>query len=114
MNYYLVAFVTFVCYFLYKCYIYPLYLSSLRKIPGPPANNFILGHYASLLRNDLNEAFTHLARQYGGIVRFHGLFNEPKILISDPKLIQQVLINHTYDYPRLFFMKNVIKEVVGE
>ncbi|CAG8614232.1 4348_t:CDS:2 [Gigaspora margarita] len=114
MNYYLVAFVTFVGYFLYKCYIYPLYLSSLCKIPGPPVNNFILGHYASLLRNDLNEAFTHLARQYGGIVRYHGLLNESNILISDPKLIQQVLINHTYDYPRLFFLKNVVKGVLGE
>ncbi|KAF0487203.1 cytochrome P450 [Gigaspora margarita] len=114
MNYYLVAFVTFVGYFLYKCYIYPLYLSSLCKIPGPPVNNFILGHYASLLKNDLNEAFAHLAKQYGGIVRYHGLLNESNILISDPKLIQQVLINNTYDYPRLFFLKNVVKGVLGE
>ncbi|RIB26170.1 cytochrome P450 [Gigaspora rosea] len=114
MNYYLVAFVAFVGYFLYKCYIYPLYLSSLCKIPGPPVNNFILGHYASLLRNDLNDAFIHLAKQYGGIVRYHGLLNETNILISDPKLIKQVLINNTYDYQRLIFLEILLRRLVGE
>ncbi|CAG8547013.1 4874_t:CDS:2, partial [Cetraspora pellucida] len=86
------AFVASVSYFLYKCYIYPLYLSPLRKIPGPPVNNFILGHYASFLNKDLSEALARLGKQYGGIVRFHVLLNKPNILISDPKLIQQEVL----------------------
>ncbi|RIB01835.1 cytochrome P450 [Gigaspora rosea] len=89
MNYYLVAFVAFVGYFLYKCYIYPLYLSSLCKIPGPPVNNFILGHYASLLRNDLNEAFTHLARQYGGIVRLFFMKNVKKGVLGESIILAE-------------------------
>ncbi|CAG8796661.1 10280_t:CDS:2, partial [Racocetra persica] len=52
-------------YALYKCYIYPLYLSPLRKIPGPPVDNFIVGHYASFLNKELGEALAYLAKQYG-------------------------------------------------
>ncbi|RIB27825.1 cytochrome P450, partial [Gigaspora rosea] len=110
---YLVAIVTLVSYILYKCYIYPLYLSSLRKIPGPPVGNLILGHYDSFLNQSLGEALVYLANQYGAIVRYHSLFNQPYILISDPKLLQEVLVNHSYDYPKTF-LDRTIKEYFGE
>ncbi|KAF0380802.1 cytochrome P450 [Gigaspora margarita] len=70
---------------------YPLYLSPLRKIPGPPVNNFILAHFASFLNQAVGDAHDYLAKKYGGIARYHGLFNKPHISISDPKLVQQVL-----------------------
>ncbi|CAG8822851.1 22972_t:CDS:2, partial [Cetraspora pellucida] len=97
-------------------YIYPLYLSPLRKIPDPPVYNFILGHYASsyFSNKELGEAFAHLSNQYGGIVKYHGLFNEPYILISDQKLIQQILVNRSYDYPKFFLSKTIIKDLFGE
>ncbi|CAG8649699.1 10341_t:CDS:2, partial [Racocetra fulgida] len=95
-------------------YIYPLYLSPLRKIPGPPVDNFILGHYATFLKKGLGESLAHLAKQYGGIVRYHALFNKPYLLISDPKLVQKVLINHSYDYAKLFLNTTVAKDMFGE
>ncbi|CAG8661864.1 17084_t:CDS:2, partial [Cetraspora pellucida] len=113
MYHYLAAIVV-LGYILYKCYIYPLYLSPLRKVPGPPVDNFILGHYASLLNKNRNKAFSHLVEQYGGIVRYHSLFNKPYILVSDQKLVQQILSTHTYEYPRDVFNKPPIKDVLGE
>ncbi|CAG8535319.1 29902_t:CDS:2, partial [Gigaspora margarita] len=95
------------------CYIYPLYLSPLRKIPGPPVNNFILGHFASFLNQAVGDAHDYLAKKYGGIARYHGLFNKPHISISDPKLVQQVLVNHSYDYPRYFVNRNETKKFFG-
>ena len=53
MDYYLVAFLAFISYALYKCYIHPFYLSPLRKIPGPPLDSFILGHYATFLNKEI-------------------------------------------------------------
>ncbi|CAG8815888.1 23412_t:CDS:2, partial [Gigaspora margarita] len=99
---------------LYKCYIYPLYLSPLRKIPGPPVGNFILGHYTTFLKNGLGDALTHLAKQYGGIVRYHDLLNNPYLLISDSRLVQKILVNNPYDYVRSFVNENVAKEMFGE
>ncbi|CAG8710361.1 2859_t:CDS:2, partial [Racocetra persica] len=103
-----------VSYILYKCYIYPLYLSPLRKVPGPPVDNFILGHYASLLNKNIKEAFSHLVKQYGGIVKYHGLLNKPYILVSDPKLVQEILSSHSYEYPRDIFNKPPLKDILGE
>ncbi|CAG8712433.1 25014_t:CDS:2, partial [Gigaspora margarita] len=60
------------------------------------------------------EAFAHIVKQYGGIVRYHGVFNKPYLLISDPKLVQEVLVNHSYDYPKLFLNKSMVKEIFGE
>ncbi|RIB21088.1 cytochrome P450 [Gigaspora rosea] len=114
MDYYLVAFLAFISYALYKCYIHPFYLSPLRKIPGPPLDNFILGHYATFLNKDMGEALSYLAKQYGGIVRYHGLFNKPYLLISDPKIVQQVLVNRPYDHPKYFTTREMAKELVGE
>ncbi|CAG8498768.1 35623_t:CDS:2 [Racocetra persica] len=113
MYFYLAAIIAFISYAFYKCYIYPLYLSPLRKIPGPPVDNIILGHHASFLNKELGEAFTYLLKQYGGIVKYHGLFNEPNILISDPKLVQQVLVNRPYEYPKLFLIPSMAKEFFG-
>ncbi|CAG8826169.1 23969_t:CDS:1 [Gigaspora margarita] len=114
MYYYLAAIVaSFVSYFLYKCYIYPLYLSPLRKIPGPPVDSLILGHYYSLSK-DHDKTFSHLAKQYGGIFRFHYLFNKPHLLISDPKLVQTMLISRSYDFTRFGVNNATLKELIGD
>ncbi|CAG8743267.1 5633_t:CDS:2 [Gigaspora margarita] len=90
MNQYLILIVAFVGYILYKYYIYPLYLSPLCKIPGPPVNNFVLGHYASFLSKGFSDAIVHLAKQY-------------------------VLVNHCYDYPKEFLNSSTIaKEIFGK
>ncbi|CAG8497672.1 12148_t:CDS:2 [Cetraspora pellucida] len=114
MYYYLAAIFAFVSYFLYKCYIYPLYLSPLRKIPGPPIDNMILGHYSTLLKKDQGKAFSYLAKQYGGIVRYHIILNKPYLLITDPKLVQMILMSRSYDFLRFDSNKAVVKELIGE
>ncbi|CAG8647887.1 6344_t:CDS:2, partial [Racocetra fulgida] len=63
--------------------------------------------------NDLGEAFSHLAKQYGGIVRFHGLLNKPYLLITDPKLVQMIL-SRPYDFPKFRINTAIFKELIGE
>ncbi|CAG8714098.1 7768_t:CDS:2, partial [Racocetra fulgida] len=82
--------------------------------PGPPVDNVILGHYASFLNKELGEVFAYLSKQYGGIFKYHGLWNKPYIVISDPKLVQQVLVNRPYEYPRFVFNRNMVKEFLGD
>ncbi|RIB19591.1 cytochrome P450 [Gigaspora rosea] len=113
MNYYIVAFVAFISYILYKCYIYPFYLSPLRKIPGPPIESFILGHYNTLLNKQIGEASARLVKKYGNIVRYHGILNKPYLLIADPKVVQRVLVNRSYDYPKHFININTTKDLLG-
>ncbi|RIB03602.1 cytochrome P450 [Gigaspora rosea] len=114
MNYYLIAIFALIGYILYKCCIYPLYLSPLSKLPGPPVSNFILGHFASFLDNKQGEAFAPLIKQYGGIFRYHTLFNKPYLSVSDQKLVQLILVNRAYEFPKYFIHKTFTKETTGE
>ncbi|CAG8596132.1 7731_t:CDS:2 [Cetraspora pellucida] len=113
MYYFLAAIVAFVSYFLYKCYIYPLYLSPLSKIPGPPVNNIIIGHLSSLKKDSAKSLF-NLAKQYGGITRFHALLNKPHILIADPKLAKTIFISRAYDFVRYNVNAAVFKDLIGD
>ncbi|RIB14061.1 cytochrome P450 [Gigaspora rosea] len=114
MYYYLIPIFSLIGYILYKCYLYPLYLSPLSKLPGPPVSNLILGHYTSILNNKQGETFTHLIKKYGGIFRYHVLLNKPYLSISDQKLVQQILITRAYEFPKFFLNKILTKELVGE
>ena len=38
----------------YKTYIWPFYISPLRKIPGPPSDNPLFGNFKSLLTEEVN------------------------------------------------------------
>ncbi|KAF0533319.1 cytochrome P450 [Gigaspora margarita] len=41
-------------------------------------------------------------------------FNQPHLLISDPKHVQQVMSTRAYEFPRLFLNETTVKEIAGE
>ncbi|RIA87211.1 cytochrome P450 [Glomus cerebriforme] len=82
----------------YKIYIWPYYISPLRKIPGPPSENLFYGHIRTIMTEESSEPQLRWVKQYGNIVKFHGMFNEPNILVADPKIIQEITVNQVYDY----------------
>ena len=40
--------------FIYKVYIYPYYISPLRKLPGPPSTNPLIGNFRQILLDKVN------------------------------------------------------------
>ena len=104
----------------YKIYIWPFYISPLRKIPGPPSENPFYGNLKTLIIAEVNNTFnwqslililTYLyisyisysliqpddcepqlkwIRKYGNLVKYHGLFNKPTLFVADPKIIQEM------------------------
>ncbi|GET00438.1 cytochrome P450 [Rhizophagus clarus] len=88
---------------IYKIFIWPFYLSPLRKIPGPPSDNILLGNFKSFLTDE--EPHVKWVQQYGSITKFYGIFNRPVIVVSDTKIIQDMTLNHVYDFikpPRMW------------
>ena len=43
----------------YKIYIWPIYITPLRKIPGPPSANPIFGNIMTLLSEEVNIFFLY-------------------------------------------------------
>ncbi|GET00295.1 cytochrome P450 [Rhizophagus clarus] len=83
----------------YKIFIWPFYVSPLRKIPGPPSDNPILGNLKSLMKSDgFIETRLRWVRKYGNIVKYNGLFNKPTLFVADPKIIQEMTSSKSYDF----------------
>ncbi|CAG8521553.1 5861_t:CDS:2, partial [Scutellospora calospora] len=101
-NYIVYTITALIGYVFYKTYIYPLYLSPLCKIPGPPVDGFFIGNLTSFYNSGPDEYLLYLERQYGkrGVVLFRSYFNSPQVLISDHKLAHNILVNRAYDYAR--------------
>jgi hypothetical protein len=38
---------------IYKIFIWPFYISPLRKVPGPPPENILFGNFKSLLSEEV-------------------------------------------------------------
>ncbi|RIA97843.1 cytochrome P450 [Glomus cerebriforme] len=81
---------------IYKLFIFPYYISPLRKIPGPPSNNFFFGNVKKLFTEENTQL--DWIKQYGNIVKYHSWLNQPALLVADPKIIQEITLNHVYDY----------------
>ncbi|RHZ54763.1 hypothetical protein Glove_423g70 [Diversispora epigaea] len=104
--------VLLVGYYTYKWIIYPLYLSPMCKIPGPPPDHFLLGNFVKLIKEEAGTPQIKWTKDYGGIVCYRGLFNKPRIAITNPQALQKVLVSDVYDYrkPMLFSVKKILGE----
>ncbi|CAG8659584.1 1327_t:CDS:2 [Funneliformis caledonium] len=87
-----------ISYLSYKAYIYPLYLSPLCKIPGPPPDNFLLGNLIQIIKLEVGIPHIAWTEKYGGVIMYRGLFNKQRIFMTDAKALQRVMTS--YDYPK--------------
>jgi hypothetical protein len=44
----------------YKIYIWPVYITPLRKIPGPPSENLFYGNFKTILTEEVNNIIIKL------------------------------------------------------
>ena len=44
------------------------------------------------------ESYVKWVKKYGSCFKYHGLLNKPALIVADPKLIQHILVNKSYDF----------------
>ncbi|KAI9346863.1 cytochrome P450 [Obelidium mucronatum] len=73
-----------ISYWLYTFIIHPFYLTPLRKVPGPKVKNpfLLLGMIPDILPEEPLVMHRKWVKEYGDIVRIHGIFNRPQILFD--------------------------------
>ncbi|KAI9323423.1 cytochrome P450 [Dichotomocladium elegans] len=90
---------TGLAYYVAKNIIYRLYFHPLANLPGPPVDWIpFLGNFREILREETGAPQKKWAKQYGPVIRYYGLFNRPRIAITDPVLLKQVLTIQQYDF----------------
>ncbi|KAF9057557.1 cytochrome P450 [Panaeolus papilionaceus] len=99
--------------FVYKVWIWPHFLSPLRKVPGPPLGNIIFGQSPNIIRSEVGTNEKKWVRQYGPTIRIVGAFGTERMLFLSPEALRQVLVKDWLEYPRPGFMKNILGLVTG-
>ncbi|CAB4490172.1 unnamed protein product [Rhizophagus irregularis] len=82
----------------YKIFIWPFYISPLRKFPGPPSESSLYGNLKTLMTEESGVPQLRWIKKYGNVIKYHGLFNNPILLITDTKLVQEITLNKAYDF----------------
>ncbi|KAG0274791.1 hypothetical protein BGZ95_009459 [Linnemannia exigua] len=108
-------------YIFYKTYLYPTFLSPLRRIPGPPNkpkhNKYhipFMGLFLDLVKEEPGSVYRDWIEQYGGIVCHVSLFNSLQVVLGDPKAIQHVFSTYAYDYQKPDVAVRLLSAVIGK
>ncbi|PPQ84713.1 hypothetical protein CVT24_002674 [Panaeolus cyanescens] len=99
--------------FVYKVWIWPHFLSPLRKVPGPPLGNIIFGQSPNIIRSEVGTNEKKWVREYGPTIRIVGAFGTERMLFLSPEALRQVLVKDWLEYPRPGFVKNILGLATG-
>ncbi|XP_006457133.1 hypothetical protein AGABI2DRAFT_123000 [Agaricus bisporus var. bisporus H97] len=115
---------------IYKIILYPLYISPLRHIPGPPLfpllksklNPFayllapIKGQFPAIITGEAGIPQREWLKHYGGekgIIRVVGPVGIERLLFLSPEACERILVKEWVDYPRPKFMRDILGLVAG-
>lgn len=90
---------TVVIYYFYRIFIYRLYLHPANRLPGPKIGKIpFMGNFPEIVKEEAGVPHKRWAAEYGGIVVYHGQWNIPRVVVTDPTLLKQILTSQEYDF----------------
>ncbi|KAI9271435.1 cytochrome P450 [Sporodiniella umbellata] len=102
-------------YYVFRNLIYRLYLDPLNKIPGPRVSWIpFMGNFFELIRAEIDASpLVKWTEEYGGIFTYHFYWNEPRLVVTDEKLLKQMLTTQVYDFRKPDVTYESLKRVLG-
>ncbi|KAK1991467.1 cytochrome P450 [Colletotrichum falcatum] len=96
-------------------FLFPQYFSSLRSIPGPKNDHWLMGQYMRIIREPTGVPMIDWINNipHEGIIRYRGLFNQERLLITSPKALAEVLVTHNYDFRKPTAVRSSIGRILG-
>ncbi|KAF1952980.1 cytochrome P450 [Byssothecium circinans] len=95
--------------------VYPLFLSPLRGLPQPPGANLLLGHFGRIFKDPSGEPQRDWVDSVpnDGLLYYRWLFNEPRIMVTSPKAIGEVLVQRSYEFVKPHHLRNGLARLLG-
>ncbi|KAI7862592.1 cytochrome P450 [Spinellus fusiger] len=91
-----------------------LYLHPVNRVPGPHVGWFpFSGNMIEIIREESGIPHARWAKKYGGIVGYHGPWNTPRYLVTDPDILKHVLTTHEPDYIKSPQTAAFIRRILG-
>ncbi|KAF5363349.1 hypothetical protein D9756_000261 [Leucocoprinus leucothites] len=93
--------------------IWPFVLSPLRKLPGPPVGNLILGQSRTIINSETGIPQREWVKKYGPVVRMVGPVGVERLIFMEPEYLHQILVKDWLQYPRPEYLRNILGIVTG-
>ncbi|KAL5386229.1 hypothetical protein DPSP01_004311 [Paraphaeosphaeria sporulosa] len=86
--------------FCWGALVYPLLFSPLRHLPQAPDANLIAGNWKRIFKEPSGEPQREWIDTVpnDGVLHYRWLFNEPRVLITTPKALAEVLVQRSYEF----------------
>ncbi|KAI0022398.1 cytochrome P450 [Xylariomycetidae sp. FL0641] len=95
--------------------LWPKLFSPLRNLPEPPPGSFFFGQFWKIAREPtgipMREWISSVPNN--GIMRYLGLFNQERILVTGPKALSEVLVTSNYDFEKPSALRFNIGRILG-
>ncbi|KAK1451701.1 cytochrome P450 [Colletotrichum melonis] len=100
---------------IFVVFLFPQYFSSLRSLPGPKGDHWLMGQYPRIMREPTGVPMIEWINTipHEGIIRYRGLFNQERLLITSPKALAEVLVTHNYDFKKPGAVRSSIGRILG-
>lgn len=95
----------------------PYFTSPLRSLPQPPGERFLTGHLIEEFAKPAGSTFRRWADTVpnSGLIYFRGLLQGfPRLLLTTPEALQEVLITHAYDYQKPMPGRILLSRTTGQ
>lgn len=103
-----------VVYYFYRIVVYRLYLDPINRLPGPKVGWLpFMGNFPEIMKEDAGVPLKRWAKKFGGIFVFHGAWNEPRILVTDDRLVKQILMTQEYDFTKTPVASRFLRRIIG-
>ncbi|KAL1864101.1 hypothetical protein Daus18300_007881 [Diaporthe australafricana] len=103
-------------YKLYSVFIYPFYVSPLRRIPGPTGGHLFFGQFINLFRAETPiSTYNEWKRQFPDepIIRYLTLGNNEVIIPLTAEAQKYVLQTRCYDFPKPLWWQKMVRGFLG-
>ncbi|RKF55520.1 Cytochrome P450 monooxygenase FUM15 [Golovinomyces cichoracearum] len=105
----------FINWAIWKVILYPKFFSPLRHFPSPKGASWWNGHYSAIAANPTGYPMIEWVNTVPnqGIIRYLGIFNSERLLITSPNALKEVLTTKSYDFKKPSRIFRALSRLLG-
>ena len=105
--------IMFPLYLFYICWVYPFYVSPLRKVPTVPGNP-LWGQFFDIITQEIGVPQREWHAKYGHTIRYFFPFGAERLSVTDDDSLKQITVRNPYNFPKPVRAKLWMVRILGE
>lgn len=99
----------------WKVLLYPKFFSPLRHLPEPQGNSLFMGQFAAISNEPTGKPQQEWVNAIPneGLIRYLNVFNEERLLVTNPKALAEVLVTKNYDFIKPSLVRDGLGRILG-